>query len=173
MAGYVSSRVLRLQSKAQSLTAIFHKELYNISSCGVAILAMIVRQNINELNNLPWYESSLVVWLNRVRPDGDWDYKRRYGDSKYQDLGNFNYGATGASIGFSLNILMAGGGAIATLKGQNNLGHLMINGLINTGLKKDINFINMNSNCCYCENFPVNVFRFSFINSNYCKIFNK
>ncbi len=42
MAGYVSSRALRLQSKAQSLTAIFHKELYNISSCGVAILAMIV-----------------------------------------------------------------------------------------------------------------------------------
>ena len=88
---------------------------------GVANTAdLIVHRNVLNLRNQPWYARD-AVWLNRVRPGGGWDYKRIYG-SIYQDLGNFNYGLTGASLGFSLGELMLAGGAIATIKGQTNLG---------------------------------------------------
>ena len=41
-------------------------------------------------------------WIGRVWEFGPWDYKR-HGGSK--DLGNFNYGATGAAMGIPENVL--------------------------------------------------------------------
>ena len=43
-----------------------------------------------------WFES-------KVKDQGPWDYK--YVDPKYQALGNFNYGATGSALGFTLGQL--------------------------------------------------------------------
>lgn len=61
---------------------------------------IIASQNIA---NIAW-------WVNKVRPNGDWDYKR--GDNKltYENFGNFNYGATGAALGFSRGDLLRGAG---------------------------------------------------------------
>ena len=45
------------------------------------------------------------IWFyNQVGNKGPWDYKQR--GSQYQDLGNFNYGATGSSFGFPDSILL-------------------------------------------------------------------
>jgi hypothetical protein len=41
---------------------------------------------------------------SQVTDFGPWDYKRQ--DSKYEDFGNFNYGATGAAFGFSEDTLL-------------------------------------------------------------------
>jgi hypothetical protein len=49
------------------------------------------------------------TWFyGQVRNKGPWDYKQR--GSTYQDFGNFNYGATGAAMGFPDQVLdrMAG-----------------------------------------------------------------
>jgi len=42
-------------------------------------------------------------FYNAVRNGGAWDYKQQ--DRSYENLGNFNYGATGKAAGFSSNIL--------------------------------------------------------------------
>lgn len=44
-----------------------------------------------------------------VAAGNDWDYKRN-GQDKYEDFGNFNYGAVGAAAGYSTDVLehMAG-----------------------------------------------------------------
>src|SRR5581483_7553668 len=39
---------------------------------------------------------TLVWWIDKVKPGGDWDYKRR--GSQYENFGNFNYGATAAAL---------------------------------------------------------------------------
>ena len=41
--------------------------------------------------------------VNDVRTGKSWDYKQL--GSEYENFGNFNYGATGAAVGFSLRIL--------------------------------------------------------------------
>jgi hypothetical protein len=46
-----------------------------------------------------------VLWFyNQVRNKGTWDYKQL--DKNYENFGNFNYGATGAAIGFSNQVLL-------------------------------------------------------------------
>jgi uncharacterized protein RhaS with RHS repeats len=50
-----------------------------------------------------------ILWFyNSVKTGGDWDYKQL--DIKYEDFGNFNYGATGAALGFSEQTLLRGAG---------------------------------------------------------------
>lgn len=52
---------------------------------------------------------SVSNWFyKQVQNKGPWDYKQL--DRKYEDFGNFHYGAAGASVGFSRNTLerMAG-----------------------------------------------------------------
>ena len=39
--------------------------------------------------------------MNHVRPGGRWDYKRGKGNLKYENFGNFNFGATGKARRFS------------------------------------------------------------------------
>jgi Bacterial toxin 44 len=57
------------------------------------------------------------VWLDKVRPGGDWDYKLQNPDPSYQDFGNFNYGATGRALGLSEDTLLRGAGAAQMLGG--------------------------------------------------------
>ncbi len=47
-------------------------------------------------------------FYNQVRNKGPWDYKQQGG--KYEDFGNFNFGATGYAFGFPLGILQRGAG---------------------------------------------------------------
>ena len=52
-----------------------------------------------------WYP----VWFyNQVRNGGPWDYKQS--GSKYEDFGNFNFGATGSAFGFPSGVLKRGAG---------------------------------------------------------------
>ena len=62
-------------------------------------------------------------FYQQVRNKGPWDYKQSttmndFGvpnfPSPYEDLGNFNYGATGAALGLPLDALLIGGGLAAT-----------------------------------------------------------
>jgi len=54
------------------------------------------------------------MWFaNKVRPGGDWDYKRL--DRKFEDFGNFNYGVTGAALGYPKKFLMQMAGFIQIL----------------------------------------------------------
>ncbi|MCX2803408.1 polymorphic toxin type 44 domain-containing protein, partial [Microbulbifer thermotolerans] len=47
-------------------------------------------------------------FYDQVRNKGPWDYKQQ--GRKYEDFGNFNFGATGSAFGFPLNILQRGAG---------------------------------------------------------------
>jgi RHS repeat-associated protein len=49
-------------------------------------------------------------WQNLVRKGGVWDYKRRGPNNIYGNFGNFNYGATGAALGYDLNTLLRAAG---------------------------------------------------------------
>jgi len=52
----------------------------------------------------------IATWIGRVKPGGEWDYKAKFKNSVYDDFGNFNYGATGAALGFPLWMLKWPGG---------------------------------------------------------------
>jgi hypothetical protein len=49
------------------------------------------------------------TWFyNQVKLNGPWDYKQQ--GRKYDDFGNFNFGATGFAFGFPADILYRGAG---------------------------------------------------------------
>ncbi len=66
------------------------------------------------------YAPSIGYFYNKVKPYGDWDYKRIYGLELGEDMGNFNYGATGAATGFSLNTLLRAAGLVQETVGSYN-----------------------------------------------------
>ena len=51
--------------------------------------------------NLPWF-------YNQVRNRGPWDYKQR--GRKYEDFGNFNFGATASAFGLPNQVSQRGAG---------------------------------------------------------------
>ncbi|MEK6325145.1 MAG: polymorphic toxin type 44 domain-containing protein [Acidobacteriota bacterium] len=54
-----------------------------------------------------------AVWFrDMVKANAPWDYKRMTPDLRYEDFGNFNYGATGAAIGFPLITLYSEAGRV-------------------------------------------------------------
>jgi RHS repeat-associated protein len=54
---------------------------------------------------------SKFIWLyEMVAPGAPWDYKR-YG-TRYEDFGNFNFGAVGLAANFSADVLLRGAGAV-------------------------------------------------------------
>jgi hypothetical protein len=57
--------------------------------------------NITEAEKNWW---NPAWFYNQVNSRGPWDYKRR--GAEYQNFGNFNYGATGAAMGFSEDTLL-------------------------------------------------------------------
>ena len=69
-------------------------------------------ENMKEANerrlNLLWF-------YQQVRNGGPWDYKQQGG--QYEDLGNFNYGATGSALGLPGEVLKRGAG-LGTGEGQ-------------------------------------------------------
>ena len=52
-------------------------------------------------------------WFNRIREGGKWDYKRR-NLQKFEEFGNFNFGATGAALGIPEEVLLKGAAAVQT-----------------------------------------------------------
>jgi hypothetical protein len=48
------------------------------------------------------------TWRLYVQNKGPWDYKQI--DGKYENFGNFNFGATGTALGFSPDLLLRGAG---------------------------------------------------------------
>jgi hypothetical protein len=55
---------------------------------------------------------AILHFYNNVKPHGAWDYKRIYGRAIGEDMGNFNYGATGAAAGFGMNTLLRAAGLV-------------------------------------------------------------
>jgi hypothetical protein len=65
-----------------------------------------------------------IFWfVGKVRPGGDWDYKRDLMNvwtkytvlSPFEDFGNFNYGYTGRALGLPAWLLQRGAGAAQML----------------------------------------------------------
>ena len=57
-------------------------------------------------------------WINKVRPGGDWDYKRYQGGwQKWDYAGNFNFGATGRACGFNDMELLVAAARLQMLNG--------------------------------------------------------
>ena len=52
--------------------------------------------------------SKMFYFYNQVKNKAQWDYKQ-FG-VQYEEIGNFNYGATGAAMGIDLNILLRAAG---------------------------------------------------------------
>jgi hypothetical protein len=66
-----------------------------------------------KLNVMVTQQNTTGWWIDRIRQKhGPWDYKWSHGKShpEYDEFGNFNFGATGAAAGFSLNTLLRGAG---------------------------------------------------------------
>jgi RHS repeat-associated protein len=49
-----------------------------------------------------------LSWYLYVKNNGVWDYKQL--DKKYEEFGNFNYGATGTALGLPADVLLRGAG---------------------------------------------------------------
>ena len=58
------------------------------------------------------FETVAIVFKGLVTHNGAWDYKRQTADLRYEDFGNFNYGATGAAAGFGLVELHSRAGTV-------------------------------------------------------------
>jgi hypothetical protein len=62
----------------------------------------------------PFFAYDDAKWFkSMVTHKAEWDYKRI--DMKYEDFGNFNYGATGTAIGFDLVTLLSEAGRVQAI----------------------------------------------------------
>ncbi len=61
---------------------------------------------------------AVAFFYSQVKPYGRWDYKRVYGRELGEDIGNFNYGATGAAVGFNMDTLLRAAGLIQEFVGS-------------------------------------------------------
>lgn len=79
--------------------------------------------------NVIWVlkEGNMVLWILKVKPKGEWDYKYCWselrggkpGEKQYElcaDFGNFNYGVTGSALGISIIFLHIFGGLDEIIK---------------------------------------------------------
>jgi len=65
--------------------------------------------------------AAFAWWLYQVRPGGPWDYAGNYGRTmSNSSFGNFNYGATCAAMGFTLQTCQRGAGAEDYFMGAEN-----------------------------------------------------
>lgn len=87
-----------------------------------------VEANIREMQEYSkthGYDQTLYYFYLKVKGGGEWDYKRQdkeamanHTKSKYEDFGNYNYGAVGKAIGLPTSVLLSGaGGAQITSSG--------------------------------------------------------
>ena len=82
--------------------------------------ATLGRMPLEPISNVPfaavYITSKYGPWVNRVRPYGEWDYKRLQDDHEvFQDFGNFNFGVTGAALGISEEELLKRAGQLQGL----------------------------------------------------------
>ena len=82
--------------------------------------ATLGRMPLEPIANVPfaalYITSKYGPWVNRVRPYGEWDYKRLLDDhEEFQDFGNFNFGVTGAALGISEEELLRRAGQLQGL----------------------------------------------------------
>jgi uncharacterized protein RhaS with RHS repeats len=77
------------------------------------IVPFDVSKNISEAKNM-----TAVDFYEAVRSGGKWDYKQ-YG-SKYENLGNYNFGLTGKSCGFRDITLKTGAGVYQIYSGTSH-----------------------------------------------------
>ncbi|ABK45885.1 hypothetical protein Mmc1_3399 [Magnetococcus marinus MC-1] len=78
-----------------------------------------VDKNIEKTLKENWF-----AWVNRVREDGTWDYKKKQKDhswSKRERAGNINYGATCVAAGHDPETCLRAGGAFQGLTDAKNL----------------------------------------------------
>jgi hypothetical protein len=80
-----------------------------------------LRQQAEALGGPPWswprsdeegaaqWINSGLQWVNRVKPGGEWDFKRN-GHPEHEQFGNEAYGVTGRAVGLSPEILKRGAG---------------------------------------------------------------
>jgi len=76
----------------------------SLSSQEIGVLKPGMELLTNPQQMYPWF-------YFMVKPGGPWDYKRYDADrTRYEDFGNFNYGATGAALGIPLDVLLRAAG---------------------------------------------------------------
>ncbi|MYL82877.1 hypothetical protein GTA51_06965 [Desulfovibrio aerotolerans] len=54
-------------------------------------------------------------FLEKLAPGGEMDYKAGHGNIKYEDFGNFNYGAVALAFGLSEKVALRGAGLVQTI----------------------------------------------------------
>ena len=63
------------------------------------------------------HQAAAMVWFRRIQPGGEWDYKR-INLEKFENFGNFNFGATGAALGIPDETLLKGAGFVHQIQGS-------------------------------------------------------
>ena len=84
-----------------------------------------------------------VLWfVNKVRPKGEMDYKYTYNDIKYEDFGNFNFGAVAAAFGFLEGAALRGAGLVQVLvDSERILKKESLSGAISYGVNHGFDFL--------------------------------
>jgi hypothetical protein len=90
--GEVDRRMRRTQSDLQ-----LARETAKLSGSPTAALAA--------------WPAAATLWLNRIRPDGAWDDKRKKG-RELERQGNFSFGATAAALGMPRTVALLGAGVM-------------------------------------------------------------
>ena len=89
-------------------------EIASFSPPGINIISHMV---IARLHGGPGL-MTLVWFLMMVRTNGPWDYKDM--GTKYENFGNFHYGAVGAAAGISDGVLLRAGGVVQIISGTSD-----------------------------------------------------
>lgn len=78
-----------------------------------------VNDNINIAKDYSWLNpGASYAFYTLVQNKGAWDYKQQNTSStSYENFGNFNFGATGAAMGFPDQVLQRGAGWAQTRAG--------------------------------------------------------
>jgi RHS repeat-associated protein len=76
---------------------------------GTSFMPSNIPPGINvDLNMMQAKGMGIFSWYSFVKNEGPWDFKQW--DKKYEDFGNFNFGATGTALGIPPEILLRGAG---------------------------------------------------------------
>jgi hypothetical protein len=94
-----------------------------------ALNTVSVDRNINRIKSMASNSKFLAAqhWITLVKGGGRWDYKSVYGLELGEDMGNFNYGATGAALGFSEDALLLAAGFVQIVSGTASLSYINSN----------------------------------------------
>lgn len=109
---------IRVGKHSGNLTVTLSKGFENGSSAAMGGPRIIPSgpKGVNLRNNID-YAGGMgpIDFYNKVKNKGDWDYKQL--GREYEEFGNFNYGATGRSVGFQPLMLLQEAGIAQTKAG--------------------------------------------------------